>query len=488
MRRNDSAAFVVAVLIGFGPCAGASTDPMQVVAVRPVAQALRAGVTNPIFVLFDRPVDRATVGPDSLWAFGRWSGTATGQYQFLANDRLVVLRPDQSFSYGERVMVVLSHDVRGADGAALREAGVSWQFWTRALPSQSPFAIADVLSTRTLPAETTRAYGGVATDLDNDGWLDLTIVNEDTGDLRVFMNRADGTGLFDDFLEPTTPVNFQASPNEPSDFDRDGNADIAVANTSSDSVSIVLGNGDGTFAPQQEVPVGGDVRGIAVLDVDGDGDTDIVNTNFSGPAAFSLLVNDGTGMFAAPVFFGPPGSGEWALAAADMNGDRIMDLVSAEQQGSGIVSVYAGNGDGTFSLVSTRAAGGAIWMLTTGDVDGDGNEDVAAVGSANDTGVILLGDGAGGLGAPSTVATDPFPLATDLGDIDGDGDLDWITSSFAGNWFLFGNDGSGGFSFRRQFAAPNAASCALMLDADNDGDLDLALVDELADVVILQMR
>ncbi len=125
-------------------------------------------------------------------------------------------------------------------------------------------------------------------------------------------------------------------------------------------------------------------------------------------------------------------------------------------------------------------------MLVCGDVDGNGTEDVAGVNSTSNTGAILLGDGTGGLAAPQVVVTDPFPLATDLGDLDGDGDLDWVTSSFSGDWWLFTNNGNGPYVFDREFLAPQAASCALMVDIDNDCDLDLALIDELADVVILQ--
>ena len=458
--------------------------PLEVIDVQPAARSLDAAPDASIAVTFDRAVNPATVVPrESFWAFGRWSGPVDGTIGFSAGNEVVTLTPDRPLAAGESVMVVLADSLEAMDGAPLREAGYSWQFWVASAPGGLEFAEADRLTTRTTPGRPSRAYGGFATDLDADGFPDLTIVNEVTDDLRVFLNRADGSGLYDPFLLPTNPTGDVPSPSEPGDFDRDGFADVAVANTVGNSVSILLGNGDGTFAPQQLIPLGGEPRGIAVLDVDGDGDADVAAT--SDPTGdLAVLLNDGNGVFGAPQHHGSGNATPWGLGAADMNEDGILDLVSGRQDAE-VAIVWTSDGAGGFTAGNPTDVGGRVWMLVLGDVDGDGHEDLSAANGGTHNGAILLGDGAGGLGPPQTHATDPFAIATDLGDLDGDGDLDWIVASFVGDWRLFVNDGAGGFTFDREFPATQAASCSLMVDMDADGDLDLALIDELEDEVIL---
>jgi hypothetical protein len=351
----------------------------------------------------------------------------------------------------------------------------------------------------------TQSYGGAAADLNRDGFLDLMIVNEVSADLRIFINSADGSGTFESFTADTiVPLGQRASPSDTTDFNGDGIVDLVVANLDANSLSIVFGNGDGTLTKSQDLPVAGEPRGVAVADIDGDGDADVVNTNANGDN-LSILVNDGSGQFAEPgddAFF-DAGHGvemvhrEFGLGAADMDEDAILDLVvgahGAAQTGSG-VAINRGEGDGSFSFLSLQAPETRGWQLAVGDLNGDGHEDVATADGAlsrasPDTITVLLGDGAGMASVHQSYTQDiAQPFAIDLGDLDGDRDLDVVVSNYGGDWQILENDGSGTIALARAVNANLAASCAILVDSDNDGDLDAALIDEIEDVLVVMRQ
>ncbi len=463
-----------------------NTLALNVVSTVPPLNALNQSVHTRISVTFDQPINPETVtaGVERFFAGGRWSGPVAGSKVFSNGNRTVTLIPDERLFAGEMVFVNLSDAIETTGGERLRKGGYSFSFWTHVRRAPMEFSVIDTLVVRTTPQQPTQAYGGIASDLNNDGYSDVTIVNEITEDLRTFLNTADGSGLMQPFIQPPASVGDRASPSEPADFNHDGEIDICVANIDDDTLSVLFGNGDGTFTPAQTIPVGDAPRGITVLDANGDGWLDIASTNSGTGSTWSLMLNNGDGSFGLPVHRNG-GTAEWSMAAADMNNDGLTDVVVGYRTDQRI-ETWLSDGSGGFTAAGSTLCGGRTWMIAIGDVNADGFVDVATGNSTSATAAILINNGDGTFAPARVHNVGAFTIATDLGDLDGDGDLDWTTASFSSSqWEIFTNDGSGTFAPFDVVAAPNAGSCTLIHDFDNDGDADLSLIDEIADVVFL---
>ncbi len=466
-------------------CGSLASAQMSVVSITPSQNANNVLRSSPCVVTFDRPVDPSTFTPANFHLLGKVSGVISGSYSFSNGNRSVTFTPSRFLAAGEQVLVTMSRNLRGSDGVALRSAGYSSHFNTRVAASTGTFQHLVTMSNVDTTGNQTRIYGTNACDLNRDGWADLTTVNEVSRDLRVFLNRADGTGLYQPMLTPYTLIPNESSPNDIADFDGDGLTDIVTSSAMDSKIAVAFGRGDGTFRSVLQINVGVYPRGFGIFDADGDGDIDITvaqaNTN-----NIVFIRNNGAGTFAAPVAFEGGVNGEYGMNGADMNSDGIMDLVVAGVN-SETISVLRGNGNGTFTLSSTRAVGGRNWVVLCGDLNNDGRMDVSTANSFSANGTILLGNGDLTLQPAVTYSIGGHCVATDLADLDGDGDLDWVLSSFgAGRWYVFKNNGSGTMIPDVQFVAPDNPSCTAPVDIDNDGDMDLVLTDEIADLVIIQ--
>jgi len=276
--------------------------------------------------------------------------------------------------------------------------------------------------------------------VDDDATPDLVAANLGSGDVSVLLG--DGSGAFGVAQNFSIGEGFQ-SPYAVAlgDANEDGHLDIATANTnvSNDSISLLLGDGTGSFAAAVMLPLGPtgyySPQGIAFADVTGDGHADIVTAN-SGSNNLSLLAGDGGGNFADAVLlatdFGPV-----VVAAADVTGDGNVDLVTANQSGQS-VSVLAGDGNGGFGAAANFAIyphqdvidyDAWPWGMAVGDVTGDGKPDIVTANTQNDTISVLPNDGAGGFGTYFNFDTGAHPGAVAIADVDGDGAADVITAN-----------------------------------------------------------
>src|SRR4029077_4136785 len=285
------------------------------------------------------------------------------------------------------------------------------------------------------------------------------------------------------------------------DFNGDGKPDLVVANSSSSNVSILLGNGDGTFQAAKSVDVGGaDPTSIAVADLNRDGKLDLVVAipgNIPAPAttfptctqsSVNLLLGNGNGTFQAARRAVTVDSADLSVIAGDLNGDGRTDLVVLRTQIDSACpapggSVFLGNGDGSFQAEKSIAASAPVLV---GDFNGDGKADLLESES------ILLGNGDGTfqppLGLPSLPSCGRFCREISrhlaIGDFNGDGKLDIALArgsktcfdacranpvSFETNVMLGNGDGT----FQTATFVGSGGSLLLSGDFNGDGKVDL---------------
>ena len=244
-------------------------------------------------------------------------------------------------------------------------------------------------------------FGIIVRDFNGDGKLDLAVANLNASSLSILLGNGDGTFATNvDYDTGLTPTIVAAG-----DFNGDGKSDLAVGHAFTDTVSILLGNGDGTFAAKVDYIVGPSPFSVAVGDFNGDGKSDLAVTNGSNASGnhVSILLGNGDGTFATKVDYNT-GSGPFSVAVGDFNGDTKADLAVANSNAT-TVSILLGNGDGTFVDKADYGTGTSPYFVTVGDFNGDSKTDLAVANHDDNTVSILLrstpGSGGGAFGLVS---------------------------------------------------------------------------------------
>ncbi|AVH67137.1 beta strand repeat-containing protein [Nostoc sp. 'Peltigera membranacea cyanobiont' N6] len=313
-------------------------------------------------------------------------------------------------------------------------------------------------------------------DFNGDGFSDLVSTNLISNNISVLLGNGDGTfGVTTNFAVGNSPYSLAIG-----DFNGDGFSDLVTANTDINdrNVSVLLGNGNGSFGTATNYVVGSIPPGpipysVAVGDFNGDGFADLVTAN-NQQNNISVLLGNGDGSFGTPTIFSG-GNSSVSLAIGDFNGDGFSDLVTANQSSDNI-SVLLGNGNGSFGAATNFVAGDLPSSVAIGDFNGDGFSDLVTSNRNSDNISVLLGNGDGTFAAATNLAVGDAPSSVAIRDLDGDGKIDLVVTN--GNSddisVLLGN-GDGSFGVATNFAAGDAPSSVAIGDFDGDGRADLAV-------------
>jgi FG-GAP-like repeat/FG-GAP repeat len=319
-------------------------------------------------------------------------------------------------------------------------------------------------------------------DFNGDGKQDIAVpVTSPLSDLTILLGNGNGTFTEGPILGA---VNENANNVVTADFNGDGKLDLAISLANFNQVQILLGNGDGSFAPLSPIPLSS-VTFVATGDFNRDGKPDLAVVN--GPtSSMTILLGNGDGTFTQKAVL-PQTGGAQGIAIGDLNRDGIPDLAVINIIGQ-TVTILLGKGDGNFTQVKTRPATGIEPLsIAIGDFNGDGNPDLA-VSNQNDgfpnlgTITLMLGNGKGNFRvSPVTLQTGSIPESVAVADFNGDGKPDLVTANAGSNTIsVFLGQGRGQFAAPLTFPAGQDPLCATVGLFNGDKVPDLAIANNTA--------
>ncbi len=326
-----------------------------------------------------------------------------------------------------------------------------------------------------------------AGDLDGDGLVDLAIINNVSNTVSVFRNTASSEKVsYADKIDFATG----SGPNSIAigDLDGDGKTDLAVANSSSNTVSLyknIGSTGTISFGTSIDIITGANPQSVSIGDLDGDGKADLAITN-GADATVSVLLNTGSvGIvrYANKVDFAT-GSNPFSAVIGDLDSDGNSDIAIANNA-SNTISVLRNVGNiGTvnFAPKTDFEIGSAPYTVTVGDLDSDGKLDLAVTNSNSNTVSVLLNTSVSGTvnyAKHVDFKTSDLPTSLALGDLDGDGMVDLAVSNASSNTvsILRNTSAKGTISLadKVDFATATSPLSTVIGDLDGDGKPDLAI-------------
>ncbi|OUJ73541.1 hypothetical protein BXP70_14190 [Hymenobacter crusticola] len=437
----------------------------------PTRNARSAPRTTDVAVTFSQPLSNTAATLGSLKVFSAQAGGQKAGAASVSGNTLSV-NPSADFKAGETVFATVTSGAQSTDGTPVTPHVL--QFTTATAPAPGFFDGGSDISIN-------NPVNVVTGDIDGDGDLDLLIRVFESMMIEVRLNT--GNGTFTNGIN--VPVTALTSRPKLADADNDGDLDLFLVRPGS-GIIIRKNNGAGNFTLTPETVVsmpGKRISNHTLGDVDADGDLDLVVANGSDIA--TVCLNDGSGNFTSTqevtTLTGLGLSPDITLGDLDNDGD--LDLVTTTSVTPfPSVSVRLNDGQGRFSGTLNLTSKGSGGSVVLGDVDGDGDLDLVignnrsddTGGSAGNTVSIRLNNGNGAFNEAKEVPINGIIATVQLGDVDGDGDLDMAVGQFYSTTAIRLNDGKGNFSGTQD--VPNITTQDVAFaDVDGDNDLDLVV-------------
>lgn len=357
-----------------------------------------------------------------------------------------------------------------------------------------PKAVVNFVNAPNSPLQISVPQAVATADFNEDGRPDLAIA----GTFSVFILLGNGDGTF--APAPGSPIPVPSPPfddfNSPyagpllvGDFNNSGHAGLAVGLFENQAAAILFGNGNGAFTNSGTLANarGMPLMSMAAADFNGDGSLDLLALGAVNGVSPVALLGYGHGAFNVVLQnFEIVGS---SLAAGDFNRDGKLDVVTDHESfvtGSAVEEILLGNGDGMFTQGTPLNAKG---FVTVGDFNDDGELDLAVCDNVANTLTVFLGDGAGNFTPSDLIGVGNQPQAIITGDFNDDGKLDLAVTNFADNTVILqlGN-GDGTFTSGSPLAVGRGPSAIAAADFNGDGKLDLAVANLMDDTVSIFLQ
>ena len=465
------------------PAAPSLAQAPVITSVIPMANARATARTSPVTVSFSQPLTAASAGALKVFSSQRGGLRTRATTPAVVSGSALSFAPTAyPFMPGETVQYSVTTAAADSGGALAR--GRVGQF-TAAVGGTGTGNFQGGSDSDV----GTNVWWETLGDLDGDGDLDLLTANlsgppATSGTVSVRFN--DGNGNFTGNQEVSVGLGTMCA--VLGDIDGDGDLDIvsanyAAVNNITSSVSVRLNDGTGTFSGTQNLNIGfNSIGGVALGDLDGDGDLDLLATGQSGIVAVRL--NDGSGVFSATGQNVRVEGGPDNVVLGDVDNDGDLDFLSTSQTTPGRVSVRFNDGTGLFSGTQSVPVTGYSNAIALGDLDFvSANIGALSGGVMTGNGVsVRFNDGSGVFSGTQEVtvgAADDSPGSIVLGDVDNDGDPDFVTANGAFGSIVTGstvsvrlNNGAGLFTGSQEVSVGLRPRSVVLGDVDNDGDLD----------------